>query len=156
MGSVGSFPGKPSGPKVLPRPDAQPAWRENGTVGRPAGATRTPSGASFLAGVADHTRAKIVSEDETPTSFQHAIRKTHGARSQLLTREHVVEKVEGATVWKGEVLVFPLRDHPTAHLCYAWEVDGQVTAVLHEGPVDSPVKAVRASILAEVRWVHQG
>ncbi len=25
-------------------------------------------------------------------------------------------------------------DHPSAHLCYAWEVDGQVTAVLHIGP----------------------
>ena len=90
-----------------------------------------------------------MSEDETPTSFQHAIWQTHGARSQLLTREHVVEKFEGETVWEGEVLVFALKDHPTAHFCYAWEVDGQVTTVLHAGPVDSPVAAVRASILAE-------
>ncbi len=88
--------------------------------------------------------------NEIPTSdFQHAIRQAHGARSQLITREHVVEKVEGETVWEGEVLVFALRDHPTAHLCYAWEVDGQVTAVLHEGSVDSPIKAVRATILSE-------
>ncbi len=98
---------------------------------------------------ADHTRARIVSEDETSTSFQDAIRQIHGARSQLITREHVVEKVEGETVWEGEVLVFLLRDHSTAHLCYAWEVDGQVTAVLHTGPIDSPVKAVRVSILAD-------
>ncbi len=90
-----------------------------------------------------------MSENRIPTSFQHAIRQTHGARSQLLTREHVVEKFEGETVWEGEVLVFPLRDHPTVHLCYAWEVDGQVTAVLHEGPVDSPLAAVRASILPD-------
>ena len=34
-------------------------------------------------------------------------------------------------------------------MCYAWEVDGQVTAVLYTKLVDSPVKAVRASILAE-------
>ncbi len=88
--------------------------------------------------------------NEIPTSdFQHAIRQAHGARSQLITREHVVEKVEGETVWEGEVLVFALRDHPTAHLCYAWEVDGQVAAVLHEGSVDSPIKAVRATILSE-------
>ncbi len=97
-----------------------------------------------------------MSENRIPTSFQHAIRQAHGARSQLLTREHVVEKFEGETVWEGEVLVVPLRDHPTAHRCSAWEVDGQVTAVRHEGPVVSPVKAVRASILAEVLWVHQG
>ena len=83
------------------------------------------------------------------SEFQHAIHETHGARSQLLTREHVVEKFEGETVWEGEVLVFDLLDHPTAQYCYAWEVDGQVTAVLHTGPVDSPVAAIRASILAE-------
>ena len=47
------------------------------------------------------------------------------------------------------MLVFELLDHPTAEKCYAWEVDERVTAVLHAGPVDSPVKAVRASILAE-------
>ena len=29
---------------------------------------------------------------------------------------------------------------------YAWSVDGRVTAVLHEGPVDSPQAAVRTAI----------
>ena len=88
--------------------------------------------------------------NEIPTSdFQHAIRQAHGARSQLLTRERVVEKSEGETVWEGEVLVFALKGHPTAHLCYAWKVDGQVTVVLHEGPVDSPLAAVGATILSE-------
>ena len=61
----------------------------------------------------------------------------------------MVEKFNGETVWEGEVLVFALKDHPTAHLCYAWEVDGQVTAVLHTGPVDSPVKAARAVIVSD-------
>ncbi len=56
-------------------------------------------------------------------AFHDAIRETHGARSQLLTREHVHETFEGKTVWEGEVLVFALKDHPTARLCYAWEVD---------------------------------
>ena len=46
-------------------------------------------------------------------------------------------------------MVFQLLDHPTAPKCYAWEVDGEVTAVLHEGPVDSPEAAVRAAIVAE-------
>ena len=78
--------------------------------------------------------------------FQRAILQAHGARSQLITRERVVEKVEGETVWEPEVLVFAIKDNPTAHLCYAWEVDGQVTAVLHEGTVDSPAAAVRAAI----------
>ncbi len=47
------------------------------------------------------------------------------------------------------MLVFDLLDYPTTQRCYAWEVDGQVTAVLHMGLVNSPVAAVRASILAE-------
>ncbi len=83
------------------------------------------------------------------SEFQHAIHETHGSRSQLIERVSVVETFEGDTVWEGEVLVFDLLDHPTAQYCYAWEVDGQVTAVLHTGPVDSPLAAVRASILAE-------
>ncbi len=83
------------------------------------------------------------------SEFQHAIHETHGSRSHLLRREYVHETFEGETVWEGEVLVFGLLDHPSSSRCYAWEVDGQVTAVLDTGPVDSPVKAVRASILAE-------
>ncbi len=82
-------------------------------------------------------------------SFQRAIRETHGAKARLLYRERVEEDFEGETVWEGEVLVFELEGHPTAFRCYAWEVDGTVTAVLHIGPVDSPQKAVRASILAD-------
>ena len=84
--------------------------------------------------------------------FQEAIHATHGAQAQLVTREHVSETHDGETVWAGEVLVFALvfalKGHPTANPCYAWEVDGKVTAVLHQGPVDSPLAAVRAAILA--------
>ena len=53
------------------------------------------------------------------------------------------------------MLVFTLKRHPTARICYAWEVDGQVTAVLHEPPVDSPLAAVRAAIVAEHRKRHR-
>jgi hypothetical protein len=60
----------------------------------------------------------------------------------------VVETFEGETVWEGEVLVFRLPDHPAAPKCNAWEVGGQLAAVLHSGPVDSPQAAVRASIAA--------
>ena len=82
-------------------------------------------------------------------AFQRAIRETHGAKARLLYREHVEEDFEGERVWEGHVLVFELEGHPTASRCYAWEVDGEVTAVLNEWPVDSPQAAVRASILAE-------
>ncbi len=82
-------------------------------------------------------------------AFHDAIRETHGARSQLIERVSVVETFEDDTVWEGEVLVFALLDHPSATRCYAWEVEGEVTTVLHTGPVNSPVAAIRASILAE-------
>ena len=81
--------------------------------------------------------------------FKRAIFQTHNAASRFLARERVVEEFEGETVWEGDVLVFRLFDHPTATRCYCWEVDGRVTAVLHEPPVDSPAAAVRAAIVQE-------
>ena len=81
--------------------------------------------------------------------FQHAIQATHGAKAKLVERVPVHETFDGDVVWTGEVLVFQLQGHPTASRCYAWEVGGEVIVVLHRPPVDSPVAAVRASILAE-------
>lgn len=80
--------------------------------------------------------------------FTSSIIGLHGATAELVGRERVHETFEGETVWEGEVLVFQLLDHPEADRCYAWEVDGQVTAVLGVGPVKSASDAVRASILA--------
>ena len=82
-------------------------------------------------------------------AFQHAIRQTHDAEAKIADRVRVNERFKDQSVWIGEVLVFDLEGHPTASRCYAWETGGEVTAVLHTGPVDSPAKAVRASILAE-------
>jgi hypothetical protein len=91
--------------------------------------------------------------NDLPTSaFERAIRATHGAKSRLLRREHVLERFQGKTVWMGEVLVFELLDHPSASLCYAWEVGGKVTAVLGVPPVDSALAAVQAAIVAEEGW----
>lgn len=84
-----------------------------------------------------------------PSDFETAIVATHGAKSRLIAREHVHETFEGETVWEGDVLVFELLDHPSATKCYAWAVGRRVTAVLGVPPIDSAVKAIRASILAE-------
>jgi len=82
------------------------------------------------------------------STFEKAIKATHGAKAKLLARERVEEVFEGEPVWRGEALVFELLDHPSASRCYAWELEGEVTAVLGEGPVKSAVDAVRASIMA--------
>ena len=82
--------------------------------------------------------------------FQEAIQATHDCEATFTgARVRITEEWNGQTVWDGIVLVFDLQDHPSAKTCYAWSVDGRVTAVLHEGPVDSPEAAVRAAIAAE-------
>jgi hypothetical protein len=81
------------------------------------------------------------------SAFEQAIKATHGATAKFLSRERVDQPFEGQPSWQGDVLIFQLLDHPTARLCYAWGVDGEVTAVLGGGTVDSPIAAVRASIL---------
>ena len=89
--------------------------------------------------------------NEIPISaFEDAIQATHGVKAQFLSRESVDETFEGQPIWQGDVLVFQLLDHPCARLCYALEVDGKVTAVLGGGTVDSPIAAVRASLLARI------
>jgi len=65
----------------------------------------------------------------------------------------VVEKFGEKSVWSGIVSVFSLEGHPQATRCYAWSspIEGSTKrrfyAVLHIPPVDSPEKAVRASIV---------
>ena len=68
------------------------------------------------------------------SEFSTAIHATHGADSKLIERIQVHEQFQGETVWRGEVLVFELIDHLEATRCYAWEVDGEVIAVLGVGP----------------------
>ena len=72
----------------------------------------------------------------------------HGSRSWLVATVRVEERLQDEPVWEGDALVFALMDHPDAKVCYAWETHGQVTALLHTGPINSPLRAVQASILA--------
>jgi hypothetical protein len=80
----------------------------------------------------------------------HALRGALRPECQLVgvRREREDEYFEGEPVWQGEVLIFDLLGNQLATRCYAWETNGQVKAVLHTGPIDSPLKAVPASILA--------
>ena len=88
--------------------------------------------------------------DASLSAIEQAICATHGADEAMYTGLATVREVfEGQVVWEGEVLLFVLLGHPSASRCYAWEVDGEVTALLHEGTVDSPQAAVRAAITAD-------
>jgi len=78
--------------------------------------------------------------------FQHAIKALYGASSTFDRRVRVLEELDGEAVWHGDVLVFRLLDHPRSPCCYAWEEEGEVTAILHDDLVQSPADAVRAAL----------
>jgi hypothetical protein len=86
-----------------------------------------------------------------------AIESQHGGSATLAQSVPVTETFAGKTVWQGTVHIFDLKRHPTATRAYAWSspVEGSSTrrffAVLHTDKINSPVKAVRAAIVAESR-----
>jgi hypothetical protein len=89
-------------------------------------------------------------------ALQDAIRHMHGVESQWLYSVAVNEVFEGAQVWKGEVQIFELLEHPTAKLCYAWSEastgnNRRFFAALHVPPINGAAGAVRASIVADAR-----
>jgi hypothetical protein len=89
----------------------------------------------------------------TPALVQ-AIKNLHDADATLIEYVPVMERVQGKVVWSGSVGVFALTGHATATKVYAWSDETTGTrrkfyAVLHEGPVDSPRKAVRSAVLAD-------
>jgi hypothetical protein len=92
-----------------------------------------------------------------PSELKRAIESQHGGTATLAQSVPIKETYAGAVVWEGVVHVFELAGHPTASRAYAWSspIEGsekrRFFAVLHQGPVKSPVDAVRAAIVAENR-----
>jgi hypothetical protein len=87
--------------------------------------------------------------------LQQAVERLHHCSARLTQSVPVTEAHKGATVWEGVVHVFDLTGHPMATRAYAWSspIEGsdkrRLFAVLHQPPITSPVKAVRAAIVAE-------
>src|SRR5574340_589417 len=77
----------------------------------------------------------------------------HKCAAHFIEAVPVLEIFQGQTVWEGIVNVFGLKGHPKATKAYAWSspIEGSTKrryyAVLHVPPIDSPEKAVRASIV---------
>lgn len=95
---------------------------------------------------------------EAERTFKEAIRSTYGVEARFVKAVPVTETFQGDTVWSGLVHVFDLIDHPDASRAYVWsELKDGVTArqtvkvILHAGPVESPVDAVRAAIVKEYK-----
>jgi hypothetical protein len=91
-----------------------------------------------------------------PEELKRAVESQHGGTATFAQSVPVREAFQGATVWDGVVHVFDLSGHPNAKRAYAWSYerdDGKrrFFAVLHMGPINGPVEAVRAAIVAEQR-----
>jgi hypothetical protein len=92
---------------------------------------------------------------DAPQELLRAVESQHGGTATLAQSVPVKETDAGAVVWEGVVHVFDLAGHPTASRAYAWSspIEGsdkrRFFAVLHQGPVRSPLDAVRAAIVAQ-------
>lgn len=93
-----------------------------------------------------------VAPDELKKAVQHQL----GCKAWFKQAVPVREVHDGQTVWDGVVHVFDLDYHGDVTWAYAWSyelADGKrrFFVVEHKGPIDSPVQAVRAAIVAEQR-----
>jgi hypothetical protein len=97
----------------------------------------------------------MTDDDVSIAELQKAVEHMHGAPARFVESVEVDERHEGKPVWQGAVKVFELSAHPSgAKRAYAWSyittgTKRRFMAVLGLPPVDSPVMAVRASILAD-------
>jgi hypothetical protein len=86
-----------------------------------------------------------------------SIESMHSCKASYVDDIVIVEQFGSETVWEGMVHIFSLTGHPQADKCYAWAspIEGskkyRYYAVLHIPPVDSPEKAVRASIVHDYK-----
>jgi hypothetical protein len=87
--------------------------------------------------------------------IRQAVERLHNCKATHIEDVAVIEKFGDKTVWEGIVHVFKIEGNEKADLCYAWSspIEGSTKrryyAVLKMPPVDSPEKAVRASIIKD-------
>ena len=90
--------------------------------------------------------------------LQDAIRRLNGCDSKHVETVLVSESLlsfKQNTVWKGEVAVFEIYDHPLAKRAYAWSSqlpnkEMRYVVVLEVPPVSSPHTAVQAALAAQI------
>jgi len=90
--------------------------------------------------------------------LREVIRNLHGVEARYVESVPVKEMFRGETVWEGVVEVFDLIGHPTAKRVYAWAHNTddpkrprRHVTVLHAASIDSPLAAVRASIVRDYK-----
>lgn len=85
------------------------------------------------------------------------IERLHKCKASYLDKITIMEKYGQKTVWQGIVHIFKISDHPQVDTCYAWSspIEGSTKrryyTVLKIPPIDSPEKAVRATIARDYK-----
>jgi hypothetical protein len=98
-----------------------------------------------------------MNHDDYIEELKAAILNVHGATAMHVKTVPVTEEFQGKTVWQGEVEVFDIHGHPKAKRAYGWgfvinENQGRkYVAVLEVPPVNSPLTAVQAAIMSEIK-----
>ena len=94
--------------------------------------------------------------------LQIAVQHLHGCGAIHHKTVLVHEVFRGETVWRGDVEVFDLIEHPKAKRCYAWShLEGandertRFVAVLEIPPVVSAETAVRVQIVSDSKKPRQ-
>jgi hypothetical protein len=87
-------------------------------------------------------------------SLEAAIAIGHKCQSVHRATVFVHERTEyGLTIWKGDVEVFDLKEHPTAKICYAWKHSegswSRIFTILGNQLVHSAQRAVQAMICTD-------
>lgn len=94
---------------------------------------------------------------DSPGELALAVERLYGGKATQVQSVPIREAFEGKAAWEGVVHVFDLAGHPKAARAYAWSspIAGSTKrkfyAVLHVPPIDTPQKAVRASIVADAK-----
>jgi hypothetical protein len=102
-------------------------------------------------------RVAVPVTEVSTSELKSTIERQHGGAATFVERVQVDERFRGKPVWQGQVHVFDLTGHPIATRAYAWSepITGSKNrrffAVLHVPPVDSPLAAVKASIVERHR-----
>lgn len=91
----------------------------------------------------------------SPHQLKAFVESRHRGKARLLQVVPVKETFAGQTVWEGAVSIFDIAGNPAATRAYGWSspIEGsekrRFFAMLHVGPIDSPLAAIRAAIVAQ-------
>lgn len=94
---------------------------------------------------------------ENINALKDAIERMHRCKASHIEGIAVIEKYGPKTVWRGIVHNFKIEGNAKTDTCYAWSspIEGSTKkryyTVLKIPPIDTPEKAIRASIVADLK-----